>query len=118
MHADIIELLLQRMPNTMQNRLRREIDIIRVVKGENPLKFLGKVGYHSVDKTGDQLTMLENSADILQRKPTLYILRKKPILSRPVIPRSLIDGIIRDAYLTDRVAMMQNSMIGGPIHTL
>lgn len=62
----------------------------------------------------------EVNRHILQNSSTLYNIQKKQICSRLCIPRSEIDEINRDAYLTDRVvrAVMQNTMFDGPLRTL
>ena len=74
-------------------------------EGENPLVFLGMV-----DKAADELAMSgcrksmeEVNRHIVNNLSSLYTIQSKSILSRPSIPRSEIDEIIRDAYVNDKL---------------
>ena len=67
--------------------------------------FLGRV-----DQAAEQLAMLgcgksveEVNGHIVNNLSSLYNIQSKPILSRPAIPRSEIDEIIREAYANYKV---------------
>ena len=87
------------------HRLKREFEATHMEEGEDPLVFL--VG---VDKAADELTMLgcgeiveEVDRHIVTNLSSSYTIQSKSILSRPSIPRSEIDEIIRDAYVNDKL---------------
>ena len=73
-----------------------------MTEGGDPLLFLGRV-----DQAADQLAMLggtgveEVNRHIVNNVSSLYNIQSKSILSRPCIPRSEIDEIIRDAYANE-----------------
>ena len=74
-------------------------------EGEDPLVFPGRA-----DKAADELAMLGygKSVEEVNRHTgtnlsSLYTIHRKPILSRPSIPRSEIDEIIRDSYVYDKL---------------
>ena len=101
------------MPRTLAatHRLKREFEAIHMQEGEDPLVFLGRV-----DKAADELAMLgcaksveEVNRHIVNNLSSLYTIQSKSILSRPSIPRSEIDEIIRDAYMNDKVCLLYTS---------
>ena len=78
-----------------------------MAEGENLLVFLGRV-----DKAADELAMLccsksveDVNRHIVNNLSSLYTIQSKSILSRPSVPRSEIDEIIRGAYVNDKVEM-------------
>ena len=95
------------MPKTMAatHRLKRDFETIRMIEGETPLLFLGRV-----DQVADQLAMFrcgkrvkEVNRHIANNLSSLYNIQSKSILSRSSILLSEIDEIIRDAYANDKV---------------
>ena len=63
-----------------------------------------------MDKAADELAMLgigkseeEVNRHIVTNLSSLYTIQSKSILSRPSIPRSEIDEIVRDAYVNDKL---------------
>ena len=71
-----------------------------MIEGEDPLLLFGRV-----EKGADQLALLgcnkksveEVNQYVIRNLSSLYAIQSKSILSRPNIPRSEIDEIIRDA---------------------
>ncbi|CAN0550880.1 unnamed protein product, partial [Laminaria digitata] len=105
------------MPKTREarRRLKLEFETIRMEEGEDPLDFLGRV-----DKAADKLVVLgdgkseeEVNHHIVQNLSSLFAIQKKSILSRPGIPRSEINEIIRGAYTDDKVEkdLVQRAMV-------
>ena len=95
------------MPRTLAatHRLKREFEAIHMEEGDDPLVFLGRV-----DKVADELAMLgcgksvkEVNKRIVNNLSSLYTVQSKLIISRPSIPLSEIDEIIRDAYVNDKL---------------
>ena len=115
------------MPKTLAatERLTKEFQAIHKEEGEDPLVFLGRVL-----KAADELAMLgcgervqEVSRHIVTNLPSLYTIQRKSILSRPSIPRSKINVIIRDAYVNenlekDMVTKALRVKVGVDPHTL
>ena len=100
------------MPRTLAatHRLKRNFEAIHMEEGEDPLVFFGRV-----DKAADELAMLgggksveEVNWHIVINLSSLHTIQRKSILSRPSIPRSEIDEIIRDAYVNDE---LENEMV-------
>ena len=94
------------MPKTLAatQRLTRELETIRMVEGEDPLLFLGRV-----DKAADKFALLECSKSaeevnqhIVRNLSSLLTIQNKSIIARPNIPRSEFDEIIRDAHVNAR----------------
>ena len=74
-------------------------------EGKDPLVFLGRD-----DKAADYWAILscgksveEVNRHIVNNLSSLYTIQSKSIISRPSIPRSEIDEIIRDAYVNDKL---------------
>ena len=93
------------LPKTIAttHRLKMKLEKIRMTEGEDPLLFLGRV-----DKAAHKLAMIgwgnsveEVNRHIVNNVSSLYNIQSKSILSRPCIPRSEIDEIIRDAYANE-----------------